>query len=160
MIRRICESDAALLCAIYNEYVLNSRISFEESALSAGEMTQRIRRVTQHYPWLVYEAAGKIAGYIYASQWKDRSAYRHSVEVGIYIASDQLRRGIGSLLMAEQLMELKALAVHSVIGGIALPNPASVALCEKFGFKKVAHFQEVGFKLGEWIDVGYWQLIL
>jgi phosphinothricin acetyltransferase len=160
MIRQVFEADAAAICGIYNEYILTTRISFEESAVSIDEMAHRIRGVTQQFPWLVYEEEGKIAGYIYASQWRERSAYRYSVELGIYLASEQTGKGIGSLLMTELLRELKATPIHSVIGGIALPNPASIALCEKFGFQKVAHFREVGYKLGSWVDVGYWELIL
>jgi L-amino acid N-acyltransferase YncA len=160
MIRSVTESDASAICAIYNEYVLNTRISFEESPVSTDEMAERVRNVTQHYPWLVCEESGKVLGYIYASKWKERSAYRYSVELGIYIASGQVGKGIGTLLMTELLEDLKTRSIHSVISGIALPNPASVALCEKFGFSKVAHFKEVGFKQNSWVDVGYWELVL
>ncbi len=160
MVRRVAESDADAICAIYNEYVLNTRSSFEEAAVSPAEMAARIRTVTQEFPWLVCQDGGKIAGYVYAGKWKERAAYRHSVEIGIYIASGRLGKGIGTILMTALLKELRALSVHSVISGIALPNPASVALCEKFGFEKVAHFKEVGFKLNAWVDVGYWELVL
>jgi L-amino acid N-acyltransferase YncA len=159
MIRGVTESDASAICEIYNEYVLNTRISFEESPVSTGEMAERIRTVTQQYPWLVSEGSGEVEGYIYASRWKERSAYRYSVELGIYIASGRVGKGIGSMLMVELLKELRARSIHSVISGIALPNPASVALCEKFGFVKVAQFKEVGFKQDSWVDVGYWELV-
>jgi phosphinothricin acetyltransferase len=160
MIRRVRNSDAADICRIYNEYVLNTRISFEESAVPVNEMVARIMNVTQQFPWLVYEDDGIVVGYAYAGKWRERSAYRYSVEVGIYIGSGQIGRGIGTQLTGELLKELRVLSIHSVLCCVALPNPASVALCEKFGFAKVAHFKEVGFKLNAWVDVGYWELVL
>ena len=160
MIRQVKDSDAEAMCCIYNKYITGTRITFEETPLRAGEMVSRIKNITQNYPWLVYEDNGKIIGYTYASRWKDRSAYRYSVETGIYIDSDYLGKGIGSLLKAELLKALKEKSIHSVICGIALPNQASIALCEKYGFKKIAHFKEVGYKLDKWVDVGYWELIL
>ena len=99
-------------------------------------------------------------GYTYASDWKKRTAYRKTVETAIYLDPDHLGKGIGSTLKAAMIDELKERGFHCVISGIALPNPASIAMCEKFGFKKVAHFKQVGYKFGEWIDVAYWQLIL
>jgi L-amino acid N-acyltransferase YncA len=160
MIRPVMESDAADICMIYNHYVLNTFISFEESAVTIEDMLARIANITQLYPWLVYEEDGKVIGYIYASQWKGRSAYRYSVEAGYYIHPDQIGKGIGTRLMAEFLGVLRAKSIHSVICGIALPNPASIALCMKFGFDQVALFREVGFKMSRWIDVGYWELVL
>ena len=160
MIRQVKESDADALCRIYNKYILDTTITFEESPLQAGEMADRIKTITQTYPRLVYEENGRVIGYTYASKWKERSAYRYSVETGIYIDSDNFGKGIGTILKGELLKLLKEKSIHSVICGIALPNPASIALCEKFGFKKVAHLEEVGFKLGKWVDVSYWELIL
>jgi L-amino acid N-acyltransferase YncA len=160
MTRQVKISDADALCRIYNKYIAETRITFEETPTHADEMIKRINTITQNYPWLVYEEDGKVLGYTYASRWKERSAYRFSVETGIYIDSDFVGKGIGTKLKGELLKALKEKSIHTVIGGIALPNPASIALCEKFGFKKVAHFKEVGFKLGQWVDVGYWELIL
>jgi L-amino acid N-acyltransferase YncA len=160
MIRLATEADAAACCAIYNEYVLNTRISFEEVPVSTADMAERITNVTRQYPWLVSETDGTVEGYVYASRWKERAAYRHSVELGIYLAPECVGQGTGSRLMEALLDELTASAVHAVIAGVALPNPASVALCEKFGLTKVAQFKEVGFKHGAWVDVGYWELVL
>ena len=107
MIRQVKDSDAEAMCCIYNKYITGTRITFEETPLRAGEMVSRIKNITQNYPWLVYEDNGKIIGYTYASRWKERSAYRYSVETGIYIDSDYLGKGIGSLLKAELLKALK-----------------------------------------------------
>ena len=160
MLRDAEPSDADAICSIYNEYILNTTITFEETPLQAEEMASRIRLVTQSYPWLVYEKDSRIVGYAYAGKWKERSAYRYSVETAIYMDSRHVGKGIGTQLMKELLNRLKAVSLHSVISGIALPNPASVALCERFGFKKIAHFSEVGYKMNRWIDVGYWELLL
>jgi phosphinothricin acetyltransferase len=123
-------------------------------------MESRIKETIQNYPWLVYEEKGNILGYTYAHKWKERSAYRYSVETGIYLDKNFISKGIGTKLKGALLQVLKEKSIHAVMCGIALPNPASIALCEKFGFEKVAHFKNVGYKMNKWIDVGYWQLIL
>lgn len=160
MIRSVSPDDASAICAIYNVYVRNTVITFEEQEVTADEMKRRIAEVTRSLPWLIYELEHRIAGYAYATAWKTRSAYRYSVESTIYLDADFHRQGVGRALYTELLTRLRSLGLHRVIGGIALPNAASVALHEKLGFKKVAHFGEVGFKFDRWIDVGYWQLDL
>ncbi len=158
-IRPALENDAGPIAAIYNHYVLNTVVTFEEQAVPGSQMAARLRDVGQAgLPWLVLESAGDILGFAYASPWKTRSAYRFSVEVTVYLAPGQTGRGQGSALYQSLFSLLRENGVHSVIGGIALPNPASVALHEKMGMVKVAHFKEVGFKFNRWVDVGYWQL--
>lgn len=155
---RACKSgDTAAICSIYNHYVLNTVISFEERPLSMPEMAARIASFTQQYPWLVCEVEGDIAGFAYAAKWKDRSAYRRTAEATVYLRPGFARKGYGKALYGRLLSELDALGCHVVLGCIALPNEASVALHEYFGFRKVAHFNEVGRKFGRWLDVGYWQ---
>src|SRR4029450_10891594 len=111
-------------------------------------------------PCLVAESGAGVVGYAYATKWKARSAYRFSVETTVYLAAGLGRRGLGSRLYEELFRVLKEKGVHAAIGGIALPNDASVALHEKFGMRKVAHFEQVGFKFGKWVDVAYWERIL
>ena len=111
-------------------------------------------------PWLVAEQDGRVLGYAYAGPWKSRAAYRFAVEVTVYLAPGFTRRGWGTRLCEELFARLRERGVHTVVGGIALPNDASVALHERLGMVKVAHFREIGFKLGRWIDVGYWQRTL
>jgi len=160
MIRSATLDDAAGICAIYNPYVLGTTITFEEEAVTDGEMQRRIAEVSSSLVWLVAEEAGKIAGYAYATRWRARSAYRFSAESTVYVAPAAQRRGLGSRLYGELLVQLRARGVHVVMGGIALPNPASVTLHEKLGFGKVAQFREVGRKFDQWLDVGYWQRML
>lgn len=160
-VRTVARGDVLAVADIYNHYVLQTIVTFEEAPVTPDEMSRRIDEVTAaSLPWFVAERAGAIAGYAYASRWRARSAYRFSSEVTVYLAPEQGRRGIGSVLYAELLSALRGSGLHTAIGGIALPNDASVALHEKFGFKKVAHFEQTGFKFNRWIDVGYWQLIL
>ncbi|MGH8427984.1 MAG: arsinothricin resistance N-acetyltransferase ArsN1 family B [Gammaproteobacteria bacterium] len=158
-VRPAISGDGEAVAGIYNHYVLNTVFTFEEAPVSARDMIARIEEVTgAALPWLVAERAGEVVGYAYASKWKGRCAYRHSVESGLYLDPDASGQGIGSRLYEALLAALRERHVHAVIAGIALPNPASVALHEKCGFSKVAHFREVGFKFARWIDVGYWQL--
>jgi L-amino acid N-acyltransferase YncA len=158
MIRAISLSDAYAICAIYNHYIANTPITFEVEAVSEAEMSGRIRETLSSFPWLVYEESGEVLGYAYASKWKGRSAYRYSAESTIYLRDGQGGRGIGHRLYSQLLSELRNRGLHCIIGGIALPNEASQRLHEKLGFKKVAHFEQVGWKFEKWIDVGYWQL--
>ena len=160
MIRPATSHDAAAVAAIYNHYVVNSIITFEETPVPVDDMAARMNAVTASLPWLAFESDGNLQGYAYASPWKSRCAYRFAVETTVYLAPKATGRGIGTRLYAALLDELRGCSLHSVIGGVALPNAASVALHEKLGFEKVAHFKQVGWKFDHWIDVGYWELTL
>lgn len=161
MIRPATAEDAAVLASIYNHYIANTVITFEEETISPEEMKDRMNEVTAaKLPWLVAEETGKVVGYAYASKWRGRCAYRFSVESSAYLACESVSKGWGTKLYTALFAALREKSIHAVIGGIALPNPASVALHEKFGMKKVAHFPEVGFKFKRWVDVGYWQATL
>ena len=160
MMRRAEKGDAKTICDIYNHYVENTIITFEEQPVSVEDMQDRIGEVSASFPWLVIERNRDVVGFAYASRWKSRCAYRYSVESTVYLSPDVTGLGIGRQLYSELISVLRDRAIHSVIGGIALPNPASVALHEKLGFGKVAHFAEVGWKFNRWIDVGYWELII
>jgi phosphinothricin acetyltransferase len=160
MIRPATTADAAAIADIYNHYVLKTIVTFEEEPIGVPEMKQRITEVTAALPWLVWVEEGRILGYAYASKWKSRCAYRYSVESTIYLDQTATSRGVGTKLYTSLIAGLKQLGLHGIIGGVALPNAASVGLHEKLGFVKVAQFKEVGWKFGQWIDVGYWELIL
>ncbi len=153
--------DASAITAIYNHYVATTTISFEEELVSAVEMGTRISTVqAANLPWLVAIIDSQVAGYAYATPWRVRPAYRFSVESSVYITPDQPRRGLGRALYSALIERLRGGDTHLVIGGIALPNAASVGLHEAMGYVKVAHFEEVGNKFDRWLDVGYWQLRL
>ncbi len=112
------------------------------------------------FPWLVWAEAGRVLGFCYAGKWKTRHGYRYAVESSIYLHPDSTGLGIGTRLYSALLRDLRQRELHVVIGGIALPNERSVALHERMGFRKTAHFEQVGWKFNRWIDVGYWQLFL
>lgn len=161
MIRTATVNDAAAIAGIYNHYVLNTIVTFEEQALQVHEMAGRIATTLEsNLPWLVFEQSGQILGYTYASKWKSRCSYRFSLETTVYLEKDATGRGLGKGLYAALIDTLRPTQMHALIGGIALPNPASVALHEKLGFVKIGQFREVGWKLSQWIDVGYWELML
>ncbi|MDE2219159.1 MAG: N-acetyltransferase [Gammaproteobacteria bacterium] len=152
-------ADAAALAAIYNPYVTGTIITFEEQPVDAVEMSARLAATAAaRLPWLVAEDPLGVRGYAYASSWKSRAAYRHTVEVTVYLESAAFGRGLGTRLYTALFGELRRAGCHTVLGGVALPNEASVALHEKLGMRKVGELREVGYKLGRWINVGYWQL--
>ncbi|MEM7016642.1 MAG: arsinothricin resistance N-acetyltransferase ArsN1 family B [Pseudomonadota bacterium] len=160
MIRDVQLEDAGAICEIYNPYIEHTVISFEEETVSTEEMISRIQQVkSADLPWLVCVEDEKLMGYAYASRWKTREAYRFTAESTIYLADSAQGRGIGKKLYEALFDQLRMQGYHAVIGVIALPNDASVALHERMGFEKAAHFKEVGLKFGKWIDVGYWELL-
>jgi L-amino acid N-acyltransferase YncA len=160
-IRDATAADAAAVAAIYDHYVLGTAVTFEETAVPAPVMAARIAAVRDGgLPWLVAVDDGEVAGFAYASPWNPRGAYRHTVECTAYVAPDAAGGGVGSRLYEDLFARLRGLEVHAVIAVIALPNPASVALHERFGLAQAGLFREVGRKFGRWVDVGYWQRVL
>lgn len=158
MIRNAQLTDADAIADIYNHYIRESVATFEEDPISKSEMWSRIEKVHKFgLPWLISEDKGGITGYAYATRWNERSAYKFSTEVSVYLHPDHTGTGLGTALYTKLFEILESMNFHVIIGGITLPNPASEKLHEKFGLRKVAHFEEVGFKFGQWLDVGYWQ---
>jgi phosphinothricin acetyltransferase len=160
MIRPATAADAVQIATIYNHYIENTAITFEEAAVSIEEVAKRVADIGARYPWLVFERDGAILGYAYAGSFAARSAYRFAVETTIYVAAGHGRDGIGTAIYRALIERLRGLDLHCALGLIALPNEASVRLHEKCGFVKVGQLDEVGRKLDRWIDVGYWQLLL
>ena len=160
MIRPVSAVDAPRIAAIYNHYVRESVVTFEEEPVAEAEMARRIAETSAQYPYLVTEADGVVAGYACASSWKRRSAYRFAAESTIYLAPDAQGRGLGRPLYVALLAAMKARGLHCAIGGIALPNPESIRLHEKLGFTPIGRFREVGWKFNRRIDVGYWEIVL
>jgi phosphinothricin acetyltransferase len=158
VIRPVVPKDAAPICAIYNDHVTSTIVTFDETPLDAREMARRIRAAT--LPWLVIEDDGAFAGYARAAPWKTRAAYRHTVESSVYVDALFQRRGHARRLYGALIDELRDRRVHAVLAGIALPNPASVALHESLGFVPSGTLPQVGRKFERWIDVGYWTLVL
>lgn len=161
LIRPATPADAAAMAAIYNPYVLDSTISFEEEAVTVEDMVARLEKVQQQgLPWLVVELHDEVLGYAYATRWRVRHAYRYAVETSVYFAAEARGQGLGGRLYRSLLQALRSLGLHMAIAGIAQPNPPSIALHESLGFRQVATFHEVGWKAEHWLDVGYWELRL
>ncbi len=160
-IRPATTDDAEQIAAIYNYYIANTVVTFETEQVDAHEIAERIAAaIAIPLPWLIAEDDGTLLGYAYASKWKGRCAYRFAVESTIYLDYEKTGKGIGMPLYSALIDAIRAHSMRSVIGGISLPNDASVHLHERLGFRKVGHFERVGFKQDRWVDVGYWQLQL
>jgi len=160
IIKAIEKQDTQQVCDIYNHYIVNTIATFEEKEISAAIMSDRIASVcAKDLPWLVAKNInnGEVTGFAYASTWKERSAYRFTVEVTIYLSPNFTGAGLGSKLYTALFDKLKSRSIINVLGCISLPNPQSIALHEKFNLQQVAHFKKVGLKFDKWVDVGYWQ---
>lgn len=153
--------DAEAIAAIYSPVVTDTAISFELEPPTADEMHRRLVATLRRFPWLVsLDDAGLVSGYAYAGAHRERPAYQWSVDTTVYVHAASRGRGIGRGLYDALLGELTKLGYAQAFAGIALPNPASVALHEAVGFRHIGVYQKVGFKLGEWRDVGWWQRAL
>ncbi|MBN2656770.1 MAG: N-acetyltransferase [Spirochaetales bacterium] len=159
-IRPVKQSDAASLCGIYNYYVRETVITFEEEVVSEEDMAGRIEKITSTHPWFVLEEEGEVVAYAYASPWRVRSAYRFSAELTVYVHKDRIGKGFGRQIYNHLIRAMEDRGAHCLYGVIALPNSGSTGLHENLGFSKCGHFHEVGFKFGKWIDVGYWEKII
>jgi L-amino acid N-acyltransferase YncA len=152
--------DAEACRAIYAPYVRDTWISFEDVPPTADDMAARIAHYGASHGWWIAETEGQVAGYAYGSPHRTRGAYRTSCDVAVYVDPAFARRGVGGALYAALLPHLKDKGFHAAFGGIALPNAASIALHEAYGFSPVGIYREVGWKLGGWRDVGWWQRLL
>ena len=160
-IRNATPADAQAIAEIYNFYVTDTIITFEEEIVSVDEMGSRISGIqAKGYPWIVLEFQNEIMGYAYAGQFRQRAAYRFSVEATIYLSRSSIGMGVGKVLYGRLMEMLAEREFRTVIGAISLPNDASVHLHEKLGFEKAGFFPKIGYKLDRWVDVGYWQLQL
>jgi L-amino acid N-acyltransferase YncA len=159
-VRPATAADAAACVEIYRPYVLDTAITFETDVPTVAEMADRIVDARVMHEWLVLEVDGEVTGYAYAHQFNSRAAYQWSVETSVYLAQDRLRSGGGRMLYAELLRRLAERGFRRAFAGIAQPNDASNALHHAFGFRRAGHYRRVGWKLGAWHDVQWWQLDL
>jgi len=159
-IRFVDPSDADAIAAIYRPVVETTTISFETVPLASDEIARRIAETVVTHPWLVCEIGGRVAGYAYATRHRVRAAYRWSVDTSVYVDTSCRRCGVGLGLYASLRAALTAQGYVNAFAGISLPNPASVGLHEAVGFKAIGVYRSAGYKLGAWLDVGWWQLAL
>lgn len=160
IIRKVKPEDAEAIAGIYNKYVLETAVSFEEGALSVDEMRRRIEAISAAHPYFVGEEDGKVVGYCYVHPWKERTAYRHTMEVTIYLADVAMGRGLGTQLMEHLLSACRQEDYHVLVACITADNEPSLAFHKRFGFRQASFFPEVGWKLGRWHDVIDLELVL
>jgi L-amino acid N-acyltransferase YncA len=156
-IRSASSADAAAIAAIYAPFCEANPTSFETVAPTAGEMASRIATISAQCPWLVLDEGGVVAGYAYASRHRDRAAYQWAVDTAVYVAGDYRRRGVGRALYTTLFVLLRNAGYYKACAGITIPNPASVALHEAFGFKMAGVYRGIGYKLGGWHDVAWYE---
>lgn len=160
IIRPAHAGDVPAMLAIYGPLVRDTTISFEYEPPTLAEMEHRLHAVQRHYPWLVCERAGEIAGYAYASSFRSRPAYQWTAEVTVYVHPDHQRGGVAQTLYRALFERLRVQGHRTAVAVITLPNAGSVALHEGLGFEPVGVFRRAGFKHGQWRDTGWWQLDL
>lgn len=159
-IRFATAEDAEAILELYAEYILNTRVTFEIEVPTVSAFRERMECITAQFPWLVCEVNGEIAGYAYASKHGERAAYRWSADLSVYISEKHHRKGIATALYKAVLAILKRQGYFTVYAGVSTPNPKSEAFHEAFGFRNLGEFQKVGYKLGQWCGVAWYELPL
>ena len=159
-LRLATPADGAACADLYRPYVDHSAISFERVPPDADEMGRRIVSVMERTPWLVAEVDGEIRGYAYATRHRERAAYDWTVETAVYVDQASPRRGIGQASMKALLGILRLQGFHLAVAGVTLPNVSSVALHAALGFRSIGSYPAIGYKAGQWHDVGWFALEL
>ncbi len=160
MVRTLDTKDIPQILDIYNYYVLNSEVTFDDKPFSFDMFFNKVQTIAKDFPFLVFEDNNTILGYAYGSKFRPKPGYNKTVESTVYIKHGEHGKQIGTRLYNELLNRLQKENYHVVMAVLTLPNQISVRLHEKFGFTQVAHLKEVGFKFNKWLDVGFWQLKL
>lgn len=159
VIRAATPDDAGEILGIYAPYVAASAVSFEGEVPGEADMRERVRGDDGLYPWLVahHDEDGIVIGYAYAGRFRTRAGYRWTVETGVYVAGDLLGHGVGRLLYASLLATLEAQDFTQAVASVTLPNDRSISMHEAVGFRRAGVYRSVGYKQGQWRDVGIWQ---
>ncbi len=160
MIRQATREDASAVLSIYAPFCLDSAITFEAVPPTESEIASRIEHYNSTHLFLIDQDGEQIRGYAYAGPHRDRPAYRWSCDVSVYIRRGEENKGLGTQLYTCLLNDLRDRGFYNAYAGITLPNAASVKLHEKMGFQHVGTYERVGYKLGQWRDVGWWHLVL
>lgn len=161
MIRAVTYSDAGRIAEIYGYYVVNTPTTFELEPPSSADMEKKIRDLeAEGYPWLVYEDDGAVLGYAYASRFREREAYRYTVEVSVYLDLEARGKRIGRELMDRLLEKVREMGFYTVVSIVTTPNERSERLFRSLGFQYVGTFRNIGYKLGAWRSVSQYSLQL
>jgi len=161
-VRSASRDDLPAILEIYNEAVLNTTATYDYEPRT---LEHRVAWFEDHeksnYPMFVaVNDAGRVVGWSALNRYHDRKGYQFSTENSVYVAADQRGKGIGKLLLAPLIEAARQRGLHAILAGIDAENEASIRLHASFGFVKVAHFKQVGFKFGRWLDVVYLELLL
>ena len=159
-IRPIGARDIPACLTIYNYYIENTTITFEEEPLTLEAFSARVSRIQEHYPYLVAEEDGAVVGYAYLDAYNERSAYRYTADLSIYLAHSCMGRGVGSQLLTAIEHEGEKMGLHSIVAIITEENARSIAFHERHGYREVGRLYKSGFKLGRWLDVAFCQKML
>ena len=159
-IRRARPEDRAAIDAIYEHFVRTSTCTYDERPGTDEARRAWFESHGERHPITVLEDAGAILGWAALSPWRERSGYRFTVELSVYVRDDARGRGHGARLLADLVERATRLGYHTLIGGISADQEASIRLHERLGFSRVAHFRQTGFKFGRWLDLAFYQLIL
>lgn len=160
LIRMATTGDAAPILDIYAPYIENTSFTFETEVPSINAFKERIDGYLQSWPWLVCEIDDVIAGYAYGTKHRERTAYQWSLESSVYVHDDYQRGGVAKALYTALIDILKLQQFRNLYAVINLPNEKSVAFHENLGFTYFATYKNVGYKLGRWKNVGWWELQL
>lgn len=160
-IRAALEQDLEAMLEIYNDVIVNTTAVYDYQPHTLEMRRQWFRiKEAQGFPVFVAEEDGKVVGFSSIGPFRAWAAYKYSVENSVYVAADQRGKGIGKLLIAPLVEASVQLNMHTIIAGIDATNEASIKLHSSFGFKEVAHFKQVGYKFGRWLDLTFMQLLL
>ena len=158
--RKVDEQDVPQITELYNWYITNGVESFETEPLPVGEMRRRVMDISSRFPYYVAVEEGRVEGYCYAHQWKERAAYAHTFETTIYLRPSAKRQGIGTALMELLIADCRAMGCRALIACITGENTSSIAFHSRLGFERVSLFRSVGYKMGRWLDVVDMELLL
>ena len=159
-IRMARKQDVPGILDIYRPFILDTAITFEEEVPSADEMWQRIQSIQNDHPFLVCIIDKQVAGYAYYSPYRSRASYRWAKEISVYINENFYKLGIARALYSTLLDIAREQGLFTMLAIITIPNMPSIHFHEKMGFVKCAEYKNIGFKLGHWQNVGWWQLEL
>jgi L-amino acid N-acyltransferase YncA len=159
-IRPAAQADLTAINQIYNYFVTRSTCTYQEKSEPMTGRQQWFAHHGHQHPVVVAECNGKVVGWGSLSAYHPRAAYRRTVENSIYVHHNHHHRGIGTALMKDLIARARAIGHHAIIAVIDSEQEPSVALHDRFRFRKVGHFRQIGFKFGRWLDVIYMELLL
>lgn len=157
IVRKITQADIPHCTEIYNYYIENTTVTFEEKPLTAQEFSARVRQISKDYPYLVAEEDGEVVGYAYLDKYNERSAYRYTADLSIYLDKSRTAKGTGSLLLAEAEKAAAECGIVNILALITEENSASIAFHRKHGYEFTGVLKKVGFKQDKWLDVLFYQ---